>query len=489
MPDSRTPGASQPGPADAADGCLEELLRSDPVIGELGSLFTAAGHEIALVGGSVRDAKLGRAINDIDLDFATSARPEVTQRLVGGWADAHWDVGRAYGTIGARKGSRNLEITTFRSDAYQPSSRKPVVDFGDSLLGDLSRRDFTVNAMALSLPSGEFVDPFGGRRDLEERVLRTPSTPEQSFADDPLRMLRAARFVGELGFRVDPGIVDSMTEMVSRIEIVSAERIRDELVKLLLSPYPTLGLQLLVRTGLAEPILPELPALRLERDEHFRHKDVYEHTLMVLERAVLLESRLPGGGPDLITRLAALLHDIGKPRTRRFEAGGLVTFHHHDVVGAKLARKRLKALRFSNDQIEAVAKLIELHLRFHGYGAGDWTDSAVRRYVRDAGDQLERLHVLTRADCTTRNVRKAERLARAYDELEERIDRLSEEEELAAMRPDLDGRQIMAILGLEPGPLVGQASNHLLQLRIDQGPLGEERARQELLAWWNARRH
>ncbi len=461
------------------------LLASAPVIGDLGALFAAAGHEIALVGGSVRDVLLGRTIDDFD--FATSARPEDTEDLMRSWADAHWTLGRAYGTIGARKHNQHLEITTYRSDVYDPASRKPRVDFGDSLTGDLSRRDFTINAMAVSLPGLTFVDPFGGRSDLADQMLRTPSTPEQSFTDDPLRMLRAARFVGQLGFQVDPGIVDSMSAMSGRIEIVSAERIRDELVKLVLSPHPTLGLQLLVRTGLAEQILPELPALRLERDEHHRHKDVYEHTLTVLERAVALESRLPGGGPDLVTRLAALLHDIGKPRTRRFEPGGLVTFHHHDVIGAKMARRRMQALRFSNEQIEAVSKLVELHLRFHGYGAGDWTDSAVRRYVRDAGDQLQRLHVLTRADCTTRNVRKAERLAASYDELEDRIARLSQEEELAAMRPDLDGRQIMAILGLEPGPLVGEASNHLLQLRIDRGPLGEERAREALLAWWNAR--
>jgi poly(A) polymerase len=461
---------------------VRSLLRIAPVADELGRLFGEAGHEIALVGGPVRDALLGRLGND--LDFTTSARPEVTEELVTGWADSVWDVGRAFGTIGCRKGEHLLEITTYRSDAYDASSRKPDVRYGDTIAGDLHRRDFTVNAMAVALPGGEFVDPHGGLEDLAAGVLRTPGTPEQSFGDDPLRMLRAARFAAQLGFEVLPDVVAAIVEMAERLSIVSAERVRDELVKLVCSPYPRRGLALLVDTGLADRVLPELPALRLERDEHHRHKDVYEHSLTVLEQAIELEPRLTVPTPDFVVRFAALVHDIGKPRTRRFLADGSVTFHHHDVVGAKMVRKRMRALRFSSDRIEAVSRLVELHLRFHGYGSGEWTDSAVRRYVRDAGDQLERLHVLTRADCTTRNRRKADRLRESYDALEARIARLAEQEELAAMRPDLDGTAIMAILGIEPGPMVGKAYRHLLELRIERGPLGEEKAREELLAWW-----
>jgi poly(A) polymerase len=341
--------------------------------------------------------------------------------------------------------------------------------------------------MAVTMPQYTLVDPFGGLDDLAARLLRTPGTPGQSFGDDPLRMMRAARFAAQLDFHVDEGVVAAMTAMADRIAIVSAERVRDELVKLVTTSQPRKGLELLVETGLAERVLPELPALKLERDEHHRHKDVYEHTLTVLEQAIALEHRLPGGGPDFVSRFAALLHDIGKPRTRRFADDGAVTFHHHDVVGAKMTRKRMKALRFSNDETEAVASLVELHLRFHGYGSGEWTDSAVRRYVRDAGDAVERLHVLTRADCTTRNARKAERLRRTYDDLELRIARLAEVEELASMRPDLDGRQIMETLGIEPGPVVGQAYQFLLELRIDEGPLGEDRAKVELLEWWSRR--
>jgi poly(A) polymerase len=459
------------------------LLDAHPVVGELARRFADAGHTLALVGGPVRDLVLQRQSND--LDFTTSARPEAIETVLRGWADAMWDMGRDFGTIGARLGDTELEITTYRADSYSAASRKPEVAFGDDLQADLLRRDFTVNAMAIALPDGDFVDPFGGMRDLAAGVLRTPGTPEASFADDPLRMLRAARFVAQLGFSVAPEVVVAMQEMRERITIVSAERVRDELVKLVCAPAPRLGLVLLVETGLADIVLPELPALRLERDEHHRHKDVYEHTLTVLEQAMALEDRL-GGAPDLVTRMAALLHDIGKPRTRRFSEDGSVTFHHHDVVGAKMTAKRLKALRFSSAEVDDVAKLVELHLRFHGYGDGDWTDSAVRRYVRDAGPLLERLHILTRADCTTRNRRKAERLARTYDELELRISRLAEEEELASMRPDLDGSQIMEILGIGPGPVVGQAYRFLLERRIDEGPLGEERAKAELLAWWRS---
>ncbi len=461
-------------------------MRATPVIAEVGSRFAAAGHSIALVGGCVRDALLGRL--GTDLDFATSARPAQIDALLTDWVDARWDVGRAFGTIGARLGLWQLEITTYRCESYRSDSRKPEVAYGNSLDEDLARRDFTVNAMALSLPDQTFVDPFGGLADLERRVLTTPGTAEQSFDDDPLRMMRAARLAAQLDVTVAPDVSAAMSDMAERITMVSAERVRDEMVKLLMSPRPRVGLNLMVETGLADLVLPELPALRLERDEHHRHKDVYEHTLTVVEQAIALEKRLPGGRPDLVTRLAALLHDIGKPRTRRFADDGSVSFHHHDVIGAKMTKKRLKALRFANEQVTAVSRLVELHLRFHGYGSGEWTDSAVRRYVRDAGSELERLHVLTRADCTTRNQRKADRLRRTYDDLESRISRLAAEEELASMRPDLDGEQIMQILKIPPSRVVGQAYAFLLERRIDEGPLGEQRAHEELLDWWATQR-
>jgi poly(A) polymerase len=466
--------------AEVQQRAARELDRLGPVIDELGRRFAAAGEHIALVGGPVRDALLGRAL--YDLDFTTSARPDRTEALLAGWADATWDIGRAFGTIGARHGAWQVEITTYRSETYDPTSRKPDVAFGDTLAGDLGRRDFTVNAMAVTLPERGFEDPYGGLVDLAHRLLRTPGRPEDSFSDDPLRMMRAARFAAQLGFTVDDAVVAAMTAMAERITIVSAERVRDELVKLVCAPFPRRGLTLLVETGLASYVLPELPALALERDEHHRHKDVYEHTLTVLEQAMAQEDRL-GGGPDFAVRFAALMHDVGKPRTRRFLDDGTVTFHHHDVVGAKMTRKRMRELRFSGEETDAVAKLVELHLRFHGYGTGEWTDSAVRRYVRDAGDQLERLHILTRADCTTRNQRKAARLRRSYDDLEARIARLSEEEELAAIRPDLDGNQIMEILDIPPGPEVGAAYRHLLELRLDHGPMTYDEARAELLAW------
>ncbi|MFI2707768.1 CCA tRNA nucleotidyltransferase [Nocardioides sp. CER28] len=471
--------------ADVQRSVTAELDRIGPVIDELGELFAAAGHELALVGGPVRDAMLGRQHND--LDFTTSARPDDTEAILKRWGDATWDMGRDFGTIGCRKGPWQVEVTTYRSETYDPSSRKPDVDFGDSLAGDLGRRDFTVNAMAVRLPGREVVDLYGGVVDLATRVIRTPGTPEASFSDDPLRMMRAARFAAQLGFDVAPEVVTAMTEMADRISIISAERVRDELVKLVTAPHPRRGLTLLVDTGLADRVIPELPALRLERDEHHRHKDVYEHTLTVLEQTMDLESRLPGGGPDFIARFAALMHDVGKPKTRRFVDDGTVTFHHHDVVGAKLTRKRMQALKFSNADIDAVAHLVELHLRFHGYGSGEWTDSAVRRYVRDAGDELQRLHILTRADCTTRNRRKAERLWRTYDALEERIERLAEEEELASLRPALDGNQIMAILGLTPGREVGEAYRYLMDLRLDEGPMSPEEAEARLREWWAAR--
>jgi poly(A) polymerase len=381
------------------------------------------------------------------------------------------------------------EITTYRADEYDGASRKPVVAFGDSLEGDLARRDFTVNAMAVRLPQASFVDPFGGLEDLAGGLLRTPVEPTISFGDDPLRMMRAARFVSQLGFEIEPATFSAAANMAERIEIVSAERVRDELTKLLLGSHVREGLAALVDSGLAAHVLPELPALKLEVDEHHHHKDVYEHTLTVVEQAIELETSADGPvpAPDLTLRLAALLHDIGKPATRRLEPGGGVSFHHHEVVGAKLAAKRLKTLRFDKDTISAVTRLVELHLRFHGYGEARWSDSAVRRYVTDAGPELERLHRLTRADVTTRNRRKAERLSFAYDDLEARIAELREREELDAIRPDLDGLQIMEILGVSPGPHVGAAYKHLLALRMEHGPLGDERAREELLNWWRAR--
>jgi len=469
---------------------VAELLRIAPVADRLGALFSNAGHELYLVGGSVRDALLGGLGHD--LDFATSARPDAVEKLLRRFSPAVWTIGKEYGTIGCKvdvgQTSWVIEVTTYRSDVYVGHSRKPEVAFGDTLDGDLLRRDFTINAMAVSIPEKRFVDPYGGLNDLARRVIRTPATPESSFSDDPLRMMRAARFAAQLGFRPAPEVVAAMRGMADRISIISAERIRDELSKLLLTDRPRPGFDLLVSTGLAAKVLPELPALRLERDEHHRHKDVYQHSLTVLEQAIELEDRLPQQ-PDLIMRLAALLHDIGKPATRRFEPGGKVSFHHHHVVGAKLARKRLTALRFSGEEIKAVSDLIALHLRFHGYAAGlerdgGWTDSAVRRYVRDAGDQLARLHVLTRADVTTRDIAKAERLRSAYDDLERRIAELAAKEELDAIRPDLNGSQIMEILGIPEGRDVGRAYAFLLERRMEDGPLGEDRAREELLAWW-----
>nr|WP_237536908.1 CCA tRNA nucleotidyltransferase [Streptomyces sp. SID5785] len=465
---------------------VSELLRVSPVADDLARRFQEAGFSLALVGGSVRDALLGRLGND--LDFTTDARPEDVLKIVRPWADAVWEVGIAFGTVGCQKEARvdgvdqsfQVEVTTYRSEAYDRTSRKPEVSYGDSIEQDLVRRDFTVNAMAVALPEKAFIDPHGGLGDLAARVLRTPGTPEESFSDDPLRMMRAARFAAQLDFEVAPDVVTAMTDMAGRIEIVSAERVRDELNKLILSAHPRKGLTLLVDTGLADRVLPELPALRLERDEHHRHKDVYDHTLIVLEQAMALET----DGPDLTLRLAALLHDIGKPRTRRFEKDGRVSFHHHEVVGAKMTKKRMTALKYSNELVKDVSRLVELHLRFHGYGTGDWTDSAVRRYVRDAGPLLERLHRLTRSDCTTRNKRKANALSRAYDGLEERIARLQEQEELDSIRPDLDGNQIMQVLDVGPGPVIGQAYKFLLELRLENGPMEYDAAVAALKEWW-----
>ena len=448
---------------------------------DLARAFRAAGFRLALVGGPVRDALLGRSGND--LDFTTDARPEESMKILKGWTDATWDTGIAYGTVAGKKGDVTAEITTFRKDSYSEKSRKPEVEYGDSLEGDLRRRDFTVNAMALEIGEKEntFVDPFGGLKDIVAKKIRTPISAEELFSEDPLRMMRAARFAAQLGFEVDDEVISAIKAMKERLTIISAERIRDEFVKTLMSADPRRGLMLMVESGLCEFFLPELPTLRLEIDEHHRHKDVYEHSLIVLEQAIEMEERL--GGPNLTIRLAALLHDIGKPKTRALIEGGGVSFHHHEVVGSKMTKKRLKELRFDRETIDDVSTLVALHLRFHGYGSGEWTDSAVRRYVRDAGDLLAHLHVLTRADCTTRNVRKAQALAATYDQLESRIEQLAQEEELAAIRPDLNGNEIIEILGIEPGPIVGKAYDYLLELRMEHGPLGRERAIEELLKW------
>jgi poly(A) polymerase len=458
------------------------LLRANtpPVVTDLGELFAAAGHELALVGGPVRDVFLGGRPSDLDL--TTDALPERVLEIVKAWADKTWTVGIEFGTIGLRKRDDIFEITTYRSEAYDRGSRKPEVRYGKSLVADLVRRDFTINAMAARLPSFELVDPSGGLAALRERVIMTPGRPEDSFSDDPLRILRAARFAARLGFTVDDRVQAAMGEMAGRLSIVSAERITDELTKLMLTKDPAAGLDLLVTTGVAALVLPELPELRMEADEHHRHKDVYSHSLTVLRQAIDLEPRY-GLGPDLVLRLAAILHDVGKPATRSLLPGGKVAFHHHEAVGAKMARKRLTELRFPKEVISDVSRLVGLHLRFHGYGDGEWTDSAVRRYVRDAGPLLTRLHALTRADCTTRNARKAARLAAAYDALEARIEVLREQEELDSIRPELDGDDIMRILGIKPGPLVGKAWNYLLEVRLEQGELGTERVTAELVAW------
>lgn len=464
---------------------VSELLRVSPVADDLARRFRDAGFSLALVGGSVRDALLGRLGND--LDFTTDARPEDVLKIVRPWADSVWDVGIAFGTVGSQKDGLvgdavqrfQIEVTTYRSESYDRTSRKPEVSYGDSIEEDLVRRDFTVNAMAVALPEKAFIDPHNGLEDLAAKVLRTPGTPEDSFSDDPLRMMRAARFAAQLDFEVAPDVISAMKAMADRIEIVSAERVRDELNKLLLSAHPRKGLALLVDTGLAAHVLPELPALRLESDEHHRHKDVYEHSLTVLDQAIALEEN----GPDLVLRLAALLHDIGKPRTRRFEKDGRVSFHHHEMVGAKMTKKRMAALKYSNEMIKDVSRLVELHLRFHGYGTGEWTDSAVRRYVRDAGPLLNRLHKLTRSDCTTRNKRKASALSRAYDGLEERIAQLQEQEELDAIRPDLNGNEIQEILGIGPGPMIGKAYAFLLELRLENGPMERDAAVSALKEW------
>ncbi|HEX5994083.1 MAG TPA: CCA tRNA nucleotidyltransferase [Jiangellales bacterium] len=465
----------------AQRNAVAELLRVSPIADELGRRFARAGHELHLVGGSVRDALLGRLGHD--LDFCTDAHPDQTLQVIKGWAEAVWETGREFGTIGAQRAGFRLEITTFRTEAYDGVTRNPIVAYGTSLEDDLGRRDFTINAMAVSLPDHRFTDPYGGLRDLAAKVIRTPGAPQQSFHDDPLRMLRAARFVAQLGFAVDPAVRTAMTEMAADLDRITAERIRDEFTKLLCGTDPVSGLRLLVDTGLADRFLPELSGLKLEIDEHAQHKDVYEHTLTVVKNAMRLEE----DGCDFILRMAALMHDVGKPATKAVGPDGRVSFHHHEVVGARMTKRRMKALRYPKDVIEAVTKLVGLHLRFYGYGRGEWTDSAVRRYVTDAGDLLPRLHKLVRSDCTTRNRRKAAALAADYDALEERIARLAAEEDLARVRPDLDGHEIMKLLGVPPGPIVGQAWRHLKEVRLERGPLSREEAEAELFRW--AREH
>jgi len=467
---------------------LERLraLAEGPVVSVVARAFEDAGFELAVVGGPVRDALLGRETHD--LDFTSNASPDEILTIVTPISTAQWDIGRAFGTIGAKVHGEQVEITTYRADSYDGITRKPTVEFGDSIDGDLARRDFRVNAMALQVPAVKLIDPTGGVEDLVAGILRTPADPDVSFGDDPLRMLRAARFSAQLGFDIEEGTLAAITRLRETLKIVSPERVQGELVRLMQTDDPVRGIRVLVDTGLIEQFLPEVSALRLEVDEHHHHKDVYEHSLTVLQQAIQLEhSRHPGEAPDVPLRIAALLHDIGKPRTRKLEAGGAVTFHHHDVVGSRMARKRLQALRFDGETTDAVATLIELHLRFFGYAEGAWTDAAVRRYVRDAGDLLERLHILTRADVTTRNRRKASRLASAYDDIETRIAALREQEELDSIRPELDGNQIQQILGIGPGREVGQAYKFLLDLRLDEGVIGTDAAEQRLREWWAAR--
>ena len=470
----------------AAQLAITTLTSRAPEATELASLFKSAGYKLALVGGPVRDAILGRLGND--LDFTTDAHPKDCEKILNKWADSVWDIGAAFGTVAGKKGEITVEVTTYRSESYDSSSRKPNVEFGKTIEGDLARRDFTINAMALELttPEPTFIDLFNGVADLQNKLIKTPGKAEESFSDDPLRMMRAARFMSQLNFEIDPSVLVAIKSMATRLEIISFERIRDEFIKILMSPSPRIGITVLVETGLADYFLPEVPKLKLEIDEHHHHKDVYEHSLTVLEQAIGLESRLDG--PNLTLRLAALLHDIGKPKTKQLIAGGGVSFHHHEVVGARMCKERMKKLRFDNHIIEDVSQLVFLHLRFHGYGSGEWTDSAVRRYVRDAGPLLTHLHLLTRADCTTRNKKKAESLAKTYDQLEERIALLMEQEELDKIRPDLSGEEIMQILAIKPSPTVGKAYDFLLELRLEKGPIGKEAATAELLTWWKGQK-
>jgi len=466
----------------AAELAITTLTKQAPAATSLATAFKAAGFKLALVGGPVRDAILGRLGND--LDFTTNARPKESEKILNKWADSVWDIGAAFGTVAGKKGEITVEITTYRSENYEKDSRKPAVEFGENIEGDLFRRDFTINAMALELTTDEptFIDLFNGVDDLENKIIKTPGKPSDSFTDDPLRMMRAARFMSQLNFTIDESVLVAIKEMAHRLSIISSERVRDEFIKIIMSDNPRLGITLLVECGLADIFLPEIPKLKLEIDEHHHHKDVYEHSLTVLEQAIALEARL--GGANLTLRLAALLHDIGKPKTKALIAGGGVSFHHHEVVGAKMTKERLRTLRFDNHIVKDVGQLVFLHLRFHGYGSGEWTDSAVRRYVRDAAELLDHLHLLTRADCTTRNQKKAQLLANTYDQLEQRIKELMQQEELNKIRPDLTGEQIMQILNIKASPMVGKAYDFLLELRLENGPIGEDKAKEALLTWW-----
>jgi len=466
----------------AAELAITTLTKQAPAATSLATAFKAAGFKLALVGGPVRDAILGRLGND--LDFTTNAHPKESEKILKKWADSVWDIGAAFGTVAGKKGEITVEITTYRSENYEKDSRKPSVEFGENIEGDLSRRDFTINAMALELTTDEptFIDLFNGVDDLQNKIIKTPGKPSDSFTDDPLRMMRAARFMSQLNFTIDESVLVAIKEMAHRLSIISSERVRDEFIKIIMSDNPRLGISLLVECGLADIFLPEIPKLKLEIDEHHHHKDVYEHSLTVLEQAISLEERL--GGANLTLRLAALLHDIGKPKTKALIAGGGVSFHHHEVVGAKMTKERLRTLRFDNHIVKDVGQLVFLHLRFHGYGSGEWTDSAVRRYVRDAAELLDHLHLLTRADCTTRNQKKAQLLANTYDQLEQRIKELMQQEELNKIRPDLTGEQIMQILNIKASPMVGKAYDFLLELRLENGPIGEDKAKEALLTWW-----
>lgn len=466
----------------AAELAITTLTKQAPAATSLATAFKAAGFKLALVGGPVRDAILGRLGND--LDFTTNAHPKESKNILKKWADSVWDIGAAFGTVAGKKDEITVEITTYRSENYEKDSRKPAVEFGENIEGDLSRRDFTINAMALELTTDEptFIDLFNGVTDLKNKIIKTPGKPSDSFTDDPLRMMRAARFMSQLNFTIDESVLVAIKEMAHRLSIISSERVRDEFIKIIMSDNPRLGITLLVECGLADIFLPEIPKLKLEIDEHHHHKDVYEHSLTVLEQAIALEARL--GAANLTLRLAALLHDIGKPKTKALIPGGGVSFHHHEVVGAKMTKERLRTLRFDNHIVKDVGQLVFLHLRFHGYGSGEWTDSAVRRYVRDAGELLDHLHLLTRADCTTRNQKKAQLLANTYDQLEQRIKELMQQEELNKIRPDLTGEQIMQILNIKASPMVGKAYDFLLELRLENGPIGEEKAKEALLTWW-----
>lgn len=468
--------------------------RFAPVLDELGPLakrFESAGHRLFLVGGSVRDLLVDTGNDDFDLDFTTDARPDQIKACLDGWATSVWTQGEKFGTIGAKFGARVYEITTFRSESYTDESRKPVVEYADDIETDLGRRDFTVNAMALEVTGGAsptLIDPYGGAVDLMRKVLRTPLGPTVSFGDDPLRMLRAARFIARFDLAPTDELRDAVEQMRGRLDIVSPERIRDELDKLMTVDHPSAGLFFLYDTGLSDEFLPELSAMRLEHDPIHRHKDVLTHSIAVVEN-VRPCSEQPPDRPEFdfrIVRLAALFHDVGKPRTRGYKKGKGTTFHHHDVVGARMTNKRMTALRYSNDDVSAVTKLVELHLRFHTYRLG-WSDSAVRRYVRDAGDLLNELNVLTRCDCTTRNERKARELSRRMDDLEIRIGELSAAEELASLRPELDGREVIEHLGITPGPVIGEALDFLLDIRLDEGLIGDDEIRRRLDEWWQQR--